>query len=143
MVWCNKCDVTVLSKKRYLCKGDGEAWRSLEICAARWMRFQNYWRSEREPLGVWIGPLYIESSYVTRSKLSWREKIANKEKSLTKQVVSLEGFFFSQKKRARDFKVDGTATTAVNHSYHSWLMTSFAWKTILGIKFMIWLKMVR
>ena len=98
MVWCNKCDVTVLSKKRYLCKGDGEAWRSLEICAARWMRFQNYWRSEREPLGVWIGPLYIESSYVTRSEFSWREKIANKEKSLTKQVVSLEGFFLAKRR---------------------------------------------
>ena len=51
--------------------------------------------------------------------------------------------FFSQKKKARDFKVDGAVITAVNHNYHSWLMTSFAWRTILGIKFMIWLKMIR
>ena len=35
MVWCNRCNVMVLSKKRYICKGDGEVWGSLEICAAR------------------------------------------------------------------------------------------------------------
>ena len=31
----------VLSKKKYLCKGEGEVWRNLEICAARKMKFQN------------------------------------------------------------------------------------------------------
>ena len=41
MVWCDRCSVMVLSKKRHLCKGDGEVWRSLEECAARWMKFQN------------------------------------------------------------------------------------------------------
>ena len=35
MVWCNRCDVKVLSKKRYFYKGDGEVWKSLEIRAAK------------------------------------------------------------------------------------------------------------
>ena len=35
MMWCDRCDVMVLSKKRYFCKGDGEVWKSLEIYAAR------------------------------------------------------------------------------------------------------------
>ena len=41
----------VLSKKRYLCKENGEVWRSLEICAARRMKFQNI-EDEREMDGV-------------------------------------------------------------------------------------------
>ena len=52
-------------------------------------------------------------------------------------------FFFGQKKKVRDLKADGAAVTTVNHSYHNWLITFFAWRIILGIKFMIWLKMVR
>ena len=41
MVWCNRCDVKVLSKKRYFYKGDGEVWKSLEIRAAKRMKFHN------------------------------------------------------------------------------------------------------
>ena len=35
MVWCNRYDVMVSSKKRYFCKGDGEVWKNLEIHAAK------------------------------------------------------------------------------------------------------------
>ena len=35
MMWCDRCDVMVLSKKRYFCKGDGEVWKSLEIYVAK------------------------------------------------------------------------------------------------------------
>ena len=91
------------------------------------------------PLGVWLGHFYIESSYVTRSEL-----VEGKLSKLGKIFDKVNGLlFFGQKKKARDLKADGAAITAINHSCHSWLMTSFAWRTILGIKFMIWLKMVR
>ena len=35
IVWCNRCDVMVSSKRRYFCKEDGEVWKSLEIYAAK------------------------------------------------------------------------------------------------------------
>ena len=35
MAWYNRCDVMVLSKKRYFCKRDGEVWKSLKIYAAK------------------------------------------------------------------------------------------------------------
>ena len=96
-------------------------------------------RLKRGALGVWLGHFYIESSYVTRSELA-----EGKLSKLGKIFDKVSGLlFFGQKKKVRDLKVDGVAVTAINHSYHSWLMTSFAWRTVLSIKFMIWLKMVR
>ena len=93
----------------------------------------------KRPFGVWLGHFYIESSYVTRSEL-----VEGKLSKLGKIFDKVSGLlFFGQKKKVRDLKADGAAITAINHSCHSWLMTSFAWRTILGIKFMIWLKMVR
>ena len=97
MVCCKRCDVMVPYRKRYFCKGDGEVSKSLEIYAAKWS-FRILGMTEG-PLGVWLGPFYIEPNYVTRSELSWRGKKTNKEKSLTKQVVSLEGFCFLAKRR--------------------------------------------
>ena len=72
MVCCKRCDVMVLYRKKYFCKGDREVSKSLEIYAAKWS-FKILGIIER-PLGVWLGPFYIEPSYVTRSKLSWRGK---------------------------------------------------------------------
>ena len=88
---------------------------------------------------MYLGPLYIEPSYVTRSELV--EGKLSKSGKIFDKVSGL--LFFGQKKKAKDLKADGAAVTVVNHSCHSWLMTSFAWRTMLGIKFMIWLKMVR
>ena len=88
-----------------------------------------------------LGPLYIKPSYVTKLEL-----VEGKLSKLGKIFDKVSGLFFflcGQKKKARDLKADEAAVTAVNHNYHNWLMTFFAWKTILGIKFMIWLKMVR
>ena len=83
------------------------------------------------------------AKHVTRlelveGKFSEKGKIFDKVSGLIIGIL-----FFSQKKKVRNFNGVGAAVIAVNHSCHSWLMTSFAWRTILGIKFMIWLKMVR
>ena len=84
-----------------------------------------------------------KAKHVTRLELVER-KFSKKEKIFDKVSGLIIGIlFFSQKKKVRNFNGVGAAVTAVNYSCHSWMMTSFAWRTILGIKFMIWLKMVR
>ena len=56
----------VLSKKRNFCKGAREVWNSLEIYAAKWsfriLGMREGVDQRGGPLGVWPGPLYIESS---------------------------------------------------------------------------------
>ena len=51
--------------------------------------------SKEEPLGVWLGPLFIESSYVTRSELV--EGKLNKSGKNFDKVSGL--LFFGQKKK--------------------------------------------
>ena len=51
--------------------------------------------TEREPLGVWLGPLFIEPSYVTRSELV--EGKLSKSGKIFDKVSGL--LFFGQKKK--------------------------------------------
>ena len=67
MVWCDRCSVMVLSKKRYLCKGDGEVWKSLEIYAAK-RSFRILRLREGSPWYVAWSSLY-RAKHVTRLEL--------------------------------------------------------------------------
>ena len=142
MVCCNMC-VVLLSMKRDFVREMGKYGEVQRYVQQGKSSFRTLRIKERDQRGgsfiVQLGLLQIESSYVTRSEL-----VEGKLSKLGKIFDKVSGLlFFGQKKKARDLKADGAAITAINHSCHSWLMTSFAWRTILGIKFMIWLKMVR
>ena len=131
--------VVLLSMKRDFVR-EMEKYENVYV-AAKWMKFQNKGWERVKWCVTWY--FLYRAKHVTRlelveGKFSEKGKIFDKVSGFISEIL-----FFSQKKKVRDFNGVGVAVTTVNHCCHSWMMTSFAWKTILGIKFMIWLKMVK
>ena len=69
-----------------------------------------------ESLGVWLGSLFIEPSYVTRLELV-EEKLSKSGKNFDK--VSGLLFFWPKEESLRLNGADVIAVTAVNHCCHS------------------------
>ena len=84
-----------------------------------------------DSLGVWLGPLFIESSYVTSSELV-EGKLSKSGKNFDKVSGLL---FFGQKKKVWDLMDEVIDVAAVNHSYYNWMISS-EWHHLLEGKYM-------
>ena len=78
----------------------------------RWIREGD----QREgSLSVWLGPLFIEPNYVTRSELV--EGKISKSGKIFDKVSGL--LFFGQKKKVWNLMAEVIVVTTVDHNYYS------------------------